>query len=405
MVERTSSPGLLRTPGMISVLVMAAAAFGGWSLLLPVVPLVVAQSGGSDALAGAVTGVFMAATVLTQLLVPRLLRTRGYRPVLTAGCLLLGPPSLVLLMSSDSIAALSVSAVRGVGFGLLTVAGGALVAELAPRRILGRVTGAQGIAIAASQMAGLPLGLAIAARWSATPVFVLGAVVPALAVIAITRLPKLRAQPTGTSARVSVFTVIVPVVALACVSASFGGLSSLLPIAISDRAAIAGVVLATASGSMLVGRYSAGLISDRFGSGKMLAPALVSATVGLLLFALSVDDGANVVLIGAAVLFGFGFGAVQNESLVMAFSAAGPKRIGSASAIWNIAYDAGTGIGAIALGFVASVSGYTWVFIVSASVVALIPTLAVAGTSIGRRGDPKPDNHTAGSKIRSYDNL
>lgn len=69
----------------------------------------------------------------------------------------------------------------------------------------------------------------------------------------------------------------------------------------------------------------------------------------------------------------------------MAFSAAGPKRIGSASAIWNIAYDAGTGIGAIALGFVASAAGYTWVFVVSATAVALIPALAAGGKGIGAR--------------------
>lgn len=379
------SPGLLRTPGMIGVLIMAAAAFGGWSLLLPVVPLLVAHSGGSDALAGSVTGVFMAATVVTQLLVPRLLRTQGYRRVLAVGCLLLGPPSLVLLISADAGPVLAVSAVRGIGFGMLTVAGSALVAELAPKRILGRATGAQGIAIAASQMAGLPLGLAIMERWSATPVFVLGALIPALALVAIAGLPKIFAQPTGESARLSVFVVLVPVLALACVSASFGGLSSLLPIAISERAAVAGVVLATASGSMLIGRYSAGLIADRLGSGRTLAPALASSTIGLVLFAINVDGGSTPVLFCAAVLFGLGFGAVQNESLVMAFQAAGPRQLGSASAIWNIGYDAGTGIGALALGFVATTAGYAWVFAVSAVVVALLPALAAGGKVIGSR--------------------
>lgn len=370
---------------MIGVLIMAAAAFGGWSLLLPVVPLLVAHSGGSDALAGSVTGVFMAATVVTQLLVPRLLRTQGYRRVLAVGCLLLGPPSLVLLISADAGPVLAVSAVRGIGFGMLTVAGSALVAELAPKRILGRATGAQGIAIAASQMAGLPLGLAIMERWSATPVFVLGALIPALALVAIAGLPKIFAQPTGESARLSVFVVLVPVLALACVSASFGGLSSLLPIAISERAAVAGVVLATASGSMLIGRYSAGLIADRLGSGRTLAPALASSTIGLVLFAINVDGGSTPVLFCAAVLFGLGFGAVQNESLVMAFQAAGPRQLGSASAIWNIGYDAGTGIGALALGFVATTAGYAWVFAVSAVIVALLPALAAGGKVIGSR--------------------
>ncbi len=234
---------------------------------------------------------------------------------------------------------------------------------------------------------GLPLGLAIMERWSATPVFVLGALIPALALVAIAGLPKIFAQPTGgESVRLSVFAVLVPVLALACVSASFGGLSSLLPIAISERAAVAGVVLATASGSMLVGRYSAGLIADRLGSGRTLAPALASSTIGLVLFAINVDGGSTPVLFCAAVLFGLGgSGGGAERILGHGVSAAGPRQLGSASAIWNIGYDAGTGIGALALGFVATTAGYAWVFAVSAVVVALLPALAAGGKVIGSR--------------------
>ncbi|PND51027.1 MFS transporter, partial [Rhodococcus sp. ENV425] len=164
-------------PGLPAAWAMAAGAFAGFSLLLPVVPRAVADAGGSGTLAGAVTAVFMGATVLTQPAVPRLVRARGYRPVLAAGCLLLGLPSLLLLLSLHPAVVLPTSAVRGIGFGMITVASAALVAELAPARLLGRATGAQGIAIAAAQMVGLPLGLAVAERASTAPVFVLGAAV------------------------------------------------------------------------------------------------------------------------------------------------------------------------------------------------------------------------------------
>ena len=74
-------------------MVAVAAAFGAWSILLPVVPLAVLDSGGSATLAGASTGAFMAATVITQTLTPRMLRTFGYRPVMAAAALLLGVPA------------------------------------------------------------------------------------------------------------------------------------------------------------------------------------------------------------------------------------------------------------------------------------------------------------------------
>lgn len=59
-----------KSPGFVAVLVAVAAAFGSWSLLLPVVPLAVLNNGGSSAVAGATTGIFMAATVITRFSLP-----------------------------------------------------------------------------------------------------------------------------------------------------------------------------------------------------------------------------------------------------------------------------------------------------------------------------------------------
>ncbi len=360
-------------------MVMGAAAFGGWAVLLPVVPLVVSLSGGSDALAGSVTAVFMAATVATQLAVPRLLRRWGHRWVLAIGCLLLGPPSLLFLLSTDAIPVLAVSAVRGSGFGMLTVAGSALIAELAPREILGRATGAQGIAVAAAQMIGLPAGLAIMQRWSATPAFVIGALIPVLAVLAITRLPAIESPPDRAShGRIPLRVLLTPWLAVAVAAAAFGGLSSLLPIALSERASLAGVILAVSSGATLLGRYAAGFVSDRIGVGRALVPALAFVCLGMVLFTFAAATHASqALLVCAALTFGFGFGGVQNESLVMIFTAAGPSRFGAASAGWNIGFDAGAGIGSLSLGVVASVAGYSWVFAVAAAAVAVVPAVGV----------------------------
>ena len=67
-----------KSPALIPTLVTVVAAFGGWALLLPVIPQAILDSGGSAGLAGAYTGVFMAATVLTQTQTPRLVRSWGY---------------------------------------------------------------------------------------------------------------------------------------------------------------------------------------------------------------------------------------------------------------------------------------------------------------------------------------
>lgn len=380
---------LLRTRGILVALLMGATTFGGWSLLLPVVPLAIADGGGSDAAAGASTAIFMATTVATQLKVPALLRRYGYRAVLAAGCVLLGPPSLAFLWSTATGPALAISAVRGIGFGMVTVAGIGLLAELAPRNLLGRVTGANGVAIAAAQMIVLPLGLALYQSGSGAVVFVLGALIPTLSLLSISRLPAVPnpGLPTGRKG-LPAAVLLIPCLSMLVVSAAYGGMSSLLPIASADRAAVAGFALSASAGAMLVGRYGAGVIADRIGAGRTLVPALVLVGAGTGLVGLSVAGvGGAAALVVGAMAFGAGFGAVQNEALLTLLASAGPDRVGAASAAWNIAYDGGTGLGALALGVVAGALGYPAVFALSAALaLAVAPTaLALRGTGPGSR--------------------
>ncbi|MGW4582105.1 MFS transporter [Rhodococcus aetherivorans] len=371
-------------PGLPAAWAMAAGAFAGFSLLLPVVPRAVADAGGSGTLAGAVTAVFMGATVLTQPAVPRLVRARGYRPVLAAGCLLLGLPSLLLLLSLHPAVVLPTSAVRGIGFGMITVASAALVAELAPARLLGRATGAQGIAIAAAQMVGLPLGLAVAERASTAPVFVLGAAVPTLALVAIARLPQVVTRQTGAAGtRTPLRALALPAVAIAAGAVAYGGLTSLLSIAVPAASGQVALALALISASTLVGRYGAGAVADRIGAGRLLPAGLGLAAVAMVPFALAADDRRGAaVLLGAAVAFGLGFGVVQNDALMLAFRRAGPAHVGAASAAWNIGFDAGTGAGSLLLGGIATVAGYPAAFATAALLVPILPLLArIAGPS------------------------
>ena len=122
-----------------------AAAFLSWALLLPVVPLGVLTSGGSDALAGSTTAIFMGCSVLTQWNTPRALRRFGYTPVMVFAAIMLGVPALGHITLDDAPFVLALSAFRGIGFGALTVAESALVAELVPKRFLGRASGLLGI--------------------------------------------------------------------------------------------------------------------------------------------------------------------------------------------------------------------------------------------------------------------
>jgi MFS family permease len=241
--------------------------------------------------------------------------------------------------------------------------------------LLARASAAQGVAASAPQIVALPGGVLIYEYVSPAMVFALGATIPVVATAGVAFLPALRAAALtpGRRAGLSVWTIAVPVAAMVAVAAAFGGLSALLPIATEDAAAAAGIALAVQGVTGMAGRYLAGRLSARFRPGRLLLPALSVAVIGLVLIAVALGPVfAPLLLQAGAALFGLGFGMCQNDSLVAIFAIAGRRRLAAASAAWNIAYDAGTGLGSFVLGAVATALGYVWVFGVAAVAVVLV---------------------------------
>ncbi|CAM5407682.1 hypothetical protein SCALM49S_08140 [Streptomyces californicus] len=94
----------------------------------------------------------MAATVLTQLCVRVALRRLGRTRTLVLGALLLGLPSLLQALSDHLVPVLATTALRGAGFGIVTVCGATAAAVLAPRGRQGAVIGLYGLAVALPQV-------------------------------------------------------------------------------------------------------------------------------------------------------------------------------------------------------------------------------------------------------------
>ena len=345
--------------------------FSGYALLLPVVPLWV-ERGGSGALgSGATTAVLMATTVATQLSVPWLLVRVGHRWVLAVGSALLGAPAPFLAASAELTPVLLLSAVRGVGFGLATVAGSALVAELVPRAQHGRAAGRYGLAVGLPQLVLLAAGVAVVERFGFTAVFIAAGVAPVLGALLV---PAIRGplRPVRTAAgpapRPPVRSVFVPVLAMLTCSVAQGGLITFLPLAVPGTVLLVpGALLATAAGALL-GRLVAGELVDRRGwGGRLLVPGMLLTAAGMVAEVLALYAGAGALVVIGAAAVGFGFGVVQNDSLTVLFAGFGAAGYGAASAIWNIAFDAGTGAGALGLGAVAEPLGYPAAFGASAA--------------------------------------
>jgi MFS family permease len=371
------------------VLLVTTLGFSGYALLLPVVPLWVAGAG--EFAAGVTTGVLMATTILTQLAVPWLMARVGYRAVLGGGLVLLGAPAPLLALSADLVPVLAASAVRGVGFGLLTVAGSALVAEMVPPAEHGRAAARYGVAVGLPQLVLLPSGVAVVDVAGFTGVFVAAGAAPLLGALVVPalRLPARPAAPSRSSSGPgpgSVRPSVGPVAAMLVCSVAQGGLITFLPLAVPGAALLVAAALFLSAAGMLGGRAVAGRLVDRHGlGGRLLLPGVLLVALGMALEVVALDAAGPLLVVGAGVV-GIGFGLVQNDALTTLFATAGSERYGAASAAWNIAYDAGTGVGALGLGAVADPLGFRAAFGLSALLLVAVAPLTRRRAAVRSRG-------------------
>ena len=161
-VRRDRGSSLWRLPGIRALVLLTVLGFTGFAATLASLPWWAVRGGASPSTAGLVTTVMLGVTVLVQFLVPAVERRLGTGRTLAIGVLALGAPSPLYLLSTDLAPMLAVSAVRGIGFGVLTVIGSALTAVLVPPDRHGEAVGLYGLAIAAPNLLVVPGAVALA---------------------------------------------------------------------------------------------------------------------------------------------------------------------------------------------------------------------------------------------------
>jgi predicted MFS family arabinose efflux permease len=382
-LSRGHPPAGLTSRDFLLLLVATAGAFSNYAPMLSVVPLWSAEGGSGSAGVGAATGVTMGATVAVQFAMPWLLRRCGLRTLFAVGAVLLGAPTLAYLASSGLVWVLAVSAVRGAGFGMVAVAGSALVAELVREDKRGRAVGWYGIAVGLPQVLCLPLAVWGVEHLGYPTIFLITTVLGVAAAPVVWAV----SRETGSHAHQSPpvrpqrFTerwrpLANPWTVLITAACAFGGVTSFLPLALAGGS-VAATALFVLSSAVVIGRWGAGWLSDRLGPGRLLVAGIVACSAGVGGFAAAVAGVApGTVSLVAAAGYGLGFGALQNDTLVVMFARAGARGSGLASTAWNMAFDAGTGIGAAATGLLSGALTLSGAFTVTAIAILASAPLA-----------------------------
>jgi predicted MFS family arabinose efflux permease len=365
-------PRILTWPLLVRFVSVAAASIG-FFLPLGVVPLYAAQ-GGTAAMGGLATAALLFTTVVCELLSPRIIRVLGHRWALGVGLLFLGVPTLLLLVSPAPSVLLAASVLRGAGFAVVVVSGGALTALLVPASRRGEGLAVVGLVNGVTTLIALPAGVWLAGQFGFGVVFVATAVAPMLALVTVPFLPGLSAsveRPHGMLTWLRTASLNRPAVVFASSTVAVGALTTFLPLAVSGAAAwVAPAALLAHSAAATGSKWIAGRLGDARGHVRLLAPGVLGSAGGMALLALTESPVA--VLVGATT-FGLGFGLLQNATLTLMYSRVTTAGYGPVSAIWNAAYDVGMAVGALGVGLLVGLIGYPVAFLLVAAL--MLPAL------------------------------
>jgi predicted MFS family arabinose efflux permease len=321
------------------------------------------------------------------------IRRFGCRMVLAAGAVLLGAPALAMLAREPQAVMVSVSVVRGLGFGLCGVVTGALTAKLLPPGRRGEGLGLLGIVSGVPAIVALPAGIWLAGHHLAGAAAALAAVAGLLPLVAICWLPggrearrTARARPirgARRSPRIAGAALRLPLIFAAATIAA-GVLDSFLPLVKGIPSNLSSAALLVQAITATLSRWQAGKRGDRYGHARLLIPALAVAALGL---ASMMVLGSPVAIFAGMVLFGAGFGVIENATFALLIEQLPDAK---ASALWNLAYDAGYGAGPAVFGLICVRTGYPVTFALTGALILAALPVALRERKAGYQADRRP---------------
>lgn len=335
------------TPALLAVMWLVFFGFATFFMTYATLVTTGEAMGLSAVTAGAVLTTMMVAVVAIQPFVPWLNRRLGSRMTFALGLVLqaLGH-AFPFLPTEPLMTLLTGSVIGGLGFGVLVVIGTAVVPSTVTPDRLGRALGFYGATTATATAVSAPLALWLinfvspdGFRWLNLLFVVIAlpaiGLIPAREVTEHTGPHTSSQQHAPASHRFDVQGLAAVLAPTGLVLTVFGLILAFGP---ADQAAQPAAYIATMQGFVILGRFISSAALDRLAAPKVMLFGLVTALVGLGCAAvLPAGPGLFIVL---AVL-GFGTGAVQAASLLLAFQQSGSPHRGSVA--WNMTFDIGLG--------------------------------------------------------------
>jgi MFS family permease len=320
----------------------------------------------------------MGATVAMQLGIPALSRRVGIVPLLVSGALLMGLPSFAYLGNPGAATVLIASALRGAGFGLVSIVATAVVIQLASVSRRTRAIGRFGLVTGMIAALAPALGVRLFDGGWADALFIGAGTVPlvgiALFPYAYLRTLRFALRAPRVLPLLKVGELARPTIVFALAAVGYGAVVSYLPTSFAGKAAamllLFGIVQAVMRG--MAGRASAAFI-QQIGLRIATGTALVGTVI---LWWASMRS--NVLLAyGGLTCLGLGLGTLTTASLAaLAVRGTDHTQIGPA-VLWNVAFDAGIAAGGLIFSLAARIGSASSVYVLCAALLVLAFIVAV----------------------------
>lgn len=346
--------------------------------VLPVLPrYVTGPLGETDLAVGVVIGSYAVTGLLLRPVAGRLADTRGRKPTVLLGALLVSLSGLLYLPHLGIPGLIFARLVLGAGEGSLYTAGSAWIVDMAPLERRGRILGLYGLAVWGGLSVGPLLGELLLNASGYRAVWVCAAALPLLGAAIALRVPDpFQPQPHADPHPLIAPEAVRPGLAVALASVGYATLAAFIVLLLDARGVGHGATVFAAFAAMIVlARLLAGHLPDRYGPAPVAIGAVLVEAAGLLLIAVS---HSLVLAIVGGMAMGAGFSLLNPSLMLIAVGRVSEAARGATMGTYTAFFDAGVGFGAPLAGLAAALTSYEGAFLLAAAVAVCSALLILA---------------------------
>ncbi len=340
----------------------------GVGAVLPVLPRYIhGPLHAGNVAVGIVVGSYAITGLLLRPVSGRLADTRGRKPMVLFGAILLGASGLLYLPSLGLAGLIFARLLLGLGEGAVYTAGSAWIVDMAPPARRGRVLGLYGLAVWGGLSVGPLAGELILSASGYHAVWLFAAAMPLLGAGIASLVPDpFEPLPHAEPHPLIAPEAVRPGIAVAMAAVGYAAVATFIVLHLEARGIGHGAtVFAVFAAMIVVARLVAGDLPDRLGGAPVAIGATLGEAVGLLLIALA--PSLPVALLGGAAM-GAAFSLLNPALMLLAVGHVSQSARGAVMGTFTAFFDAGVGVGAPLAGLAASLTDYEGSFLLASAV-------------------------------------